>query len=141
VLTRSLKRGPPAADPTSVSSLAPPVAGTPCEACGETFDLRAPSCPRCGFPRAGAAAQVARPASKKSPREAMWLSLVWPGGGHLYAGDPDKCAILTSAALVCLLLSAAVIGPVLGLLVWLGLALYGAIDSGRAVDARNERLR
>jgi hypothetical protein len=38
---------------------------------------------------------------------------------------------------VCVLLAATLIGPGLGLLVWLGLALYAAIDSGRAVDARN----
>ncbi len=123
-----------------MTSLAPPISGTPCEACGHAFDVRASSCPRCGFPRAGGGFDELRRAGAKSPREAMWASLLWPGGGHLYAGDANKCAQLTAASLVCLLLAATLIGPVLGLLVWLGLALYAAIDSGRAVDARNERL-
>jgi hypothetical protein len=69
----------------------------------------------------------------------MWLSLVWPGAGHLYAGDLEKGAVLSGAMLVLLLLAATVIGATLGLLAWLAAALYAGIDSGRAVDARNAR--
>jgi TM2 domain-containing membrane protein YozV len=69
----------------------------------------------------------------------MWLSLVWPGAGHLYAGDVEKGAILSGVTLVLLLLAATVIGATLGLLAWLAAALYAGIDSGRAVDARNAR--
>jgi TM2 domain-containing membrane protein YozV len=69
----------------------------------------------------------------------MWLSLSWPGAGHFYAGDTEKGTIFSVASAVCFLLSATVVGPALGSLLWLGVALYTAIDSGRAVDARNAR--
>ena len=124
---------------TVPDSIAPPgsvVPTAPCEACGQAFDLRAASCPRCAFQRAGRSAELGPPAGAKNPRSAMWLSLAWPGAGHLYAGDAEKGAIFSGASALGFLLSAIVIGPALGVLVWLGLALYTAIDAGRAVDAR-----
>ena len=84
--------------------------------------------------RNGASPLLGRPAGAKSPRSAMWLSLGWPGAGHFYAGDNEKGAIFSAASASSVLLSATVIGPALGVLVWLGLALYTAIDAGRAVD-------
>jgi hypothetical protein len=68
------------------------------------------------------------PAKAKSPRNAMWLSLSWPGAGHVYAGVTEKGAILCGISLVLFALSLTLIGPVLGLVLWLGLSLYTAID-------------
>ena len=110
----------------------------PCDACGHPFGLRADSCPRCDFPRARGA-RVDAPLSSKSPRSAMWLSLAWPGGGHFYAGDTERGAILTVAALVLTVISVVLLGPALALLAWLGLALYAAIDSGRLVSGSRGR--
>jgi len=123
-------------------SLPPPGTAAPviptveCEACGQTIDLRAPTCPRCGFPRASLASVLAQPIGAKSPRSAMWLSLGWPGAGHLYAGDTERGAILMVVALVASGLAAVLAGPVLSLVVWLGLALYTAIESGRITESR-----
>jgi hypothetical protein len=114
------------------------VPAAPCEACGQEFDLRAAACPRCGFPRAAAPNPFKR-RSKKSPREAMWASLFWPGGGHFYAGDPNTGAILTVCAIVIIGLSATVLGPEIGLVFWLGLALYAAIGSGKLVSESLDR--
>ena len=127
--------------PPSVAPPAPPapvVPTTPCEVCAHAFDLRAAECPRCGFPRTGAAA-LGTPISSKSPRSAMWLSVFWPGGGHFYGGDNDRGAILTVVALVLTMLSAVLLGPALGLLLWLPLSLYAAIDSGRLVSGSRDR--
>ena len=133
------------ADPTRVSvpppSVAPPVPPSttvplaPCEACGQDFDMRAATCPRCDFPRSGAST-LGQTISGRSARKAWWLSLAWPGLGHIYARDTQTGAIFCGvSALVCLL-SATVIGPTLGVIVWLALALYTALDSGRALEIR-----
>jgi hypothetical protein len=131
------------APPTSaVPTAALPTAAmptAPCEACGQVFDVRAASCPRCAFQRAGMSPALGGAVASKNPRTAMWWSLSWPGAGHFYAGDAEKGAIFSAASALCCLLSATVIGPALGVLLWLGVALYTAIDSGRAVDARNAR--
>ncbi len=103
-----------------------------CEACGQAVEFRAALCPRCGFPQGGGP-KPGRRVSGKSPRRAMWFSLAWPGGGHFYAGDTEKALILGGAAAVLTVLSVVLIGAVLGLLGWLGLALYAAIDSSRAL--------
>jgi ribosomal protein L37E len=105
-----------------------------CEACGQAVDFRAASCPRCGFPRGGGLRSLGgatKPA--KSPRSAMWLSLTWPGSGHLYAGISEKGAILCGVSVVLFALSLTLIGPVLGLVLWLGLALYTALDVSSAL--------
>jgi hypothetical protein len=126
--------------PPSTAPPAPQVPTAACEACGHAFGLRANACPRCGFPRAASqGANPFKPRSDKSPREAMWASLFWPGGGHFYAGDKDTGAILTVIAIVIIGLSALLIGPTLGLLLWLGLALYAAIDSGKLVSESLDR--
>jgi hypothetical protein len=75
-----------------------------------------------GLPSLGSSAKG------KSARSAMWLSLTWPGSGHLYAGITEKGAILCGISVVLFALSLTLIGPVLGLVLWLGLALYTAID-------------
>jgi hypothetical protein len=112
---------------------APPAAHAiptgPCEACGQQVELRAAACPRCSFPRAIGRPQ--RPATGKHPRKAMWLSLAWPGAGHLYAGDQEKALIFGGVSLVLTVLSFTLMPEALGMLAWLGLALYTAIDSGR----------
>ena len=112
-------------------SVAPVVPTVECEACGLPVELRAAACPRCGFLRASLASVLAQPSGGKSPRSAMWLSLGWPGAGHLYAGDTERGAIFGGVALVAGGLATVIAGPVLALVVWLGLALYTAIDSGR----------
>lgn len=109
--------------------------GAPCEACGHAFDMLATNCPRCAFPRGGASPELALRAGGKSARTAWWLSLGWPGAGHLYARDTEKGAIFCGVAALICLLSATVIGPTLGVIVWLALSLYTALDAGRAVAA------
>jgi hypothetical protein len=120
---------------------APNVPSAPCDACGQALDLRATACPRCGFPRAGGDDNPFRPraSSSKTPRSAMWLSLLWPGAGHVYAGDPNTGAVLTAISVAIIGLSAVLIGPALGLLLWLPLALYAAIGSGRLVSESLDR--
>ena len=119
--------------PPPTVSAAPPIQTAACEACGQALDVRATICTRCGFPQGGPALVAGRALGAKKPRTAMWLSLSWPGAGHFYAGDSEKGIIFSALALVCCLLSATIAGPVLGLLIWLGLALHTAIDSSRAV--------
>jgi ribosomal protein L37E len=138
VSTRSLKRLPAHADSPGVSqSSVPPPSAPPtahaiptdtCEACGQAVDFRASSCPRCGFPRGMGLPSLGSATKAKSPRGAMWLSLTWPGSGHVYAGITEKGAILCGISAVLFALSLTLIGPVLGLLLWLGLSLYTAID-------------
>src|SRR3954468_16810211 len=105
VSTRSLKRLPAHADSPGVSqSSVPPPSAPPaahaiptdtCEACGQAVDFRAKACPRCGFPRGTGLSSLGGPVTKaKSTRSAMWLSLTWPGDGHVYAGITEKGAIL-----------------------------------------------
>jgi hypothetical protein len=110
----------------------------PCDACGREFDLRAESCPRCGFPRDGATTLL-DPIGGKKPRMAMWLSVGWPGAGHLYAGRTQDGAILSFVSLVIMILSSWIISPVLGLLIWSAVALYAAIDSSRAITGSRGR--
>jgi ribosomal protein L37E len=105
-----------------------------CEACGQAVDFRAKACPRCGFPRGTGLPWLAGPAKAKSPRSAMWLSLTWPGAGHVYAGIAEKGAILCGVSAVLFALSLTLIGPVLGLVLWLGLSLYTAIDVSSALN-------
>jgi hypothetical protein len=96
-------------------------------------DFRANACPRCGFLRGTGPASLAGPGKAKSPRTAMWLSLSWPGAGHVYAGIAEKGAILCGVAAVLFALSLTLIGPVLGLVLWLGLSLYTALDVSSAL--------
>jgi hypothetical protein len=69
----------------------------------------------------------------------MWLSLAWPGAGHLYAGETERGAILAGVSLVAFVIAGAIAGPLLTLVVWLGLALYTAIESGRAISESRAR--
>jgi hypothetical protein len=142
--TRSLKRLPAHADSTRVSqSSVPPPSAPPaahpiptdtCAACGQVVDFRASACPRCSFPRGIGMPSLGTPAAKaKSPRNAMWLSLTWPGSGHVYAGITEKGALLCGISAVLFALSLTLIGPVLGLVLWLGLSLHTAIDVSSAL--------
>ena len=99
-----------------------------CEACGQAVDFRASACPCCAFPRDVSPPSLGSATNAKSARSAMWLSLTWPGSGHVYAGITEKGAILCGISAVLFALSLTLIGPVLGLLLWLGLSLYTAID-------------
>src|SRR4051794_17066729 len=143
--TRSLKPLAAAADSTGVSqSSVPPPSAPPaahaiptdtCEACGQAVDFRAPACPRCGLPRGGGRSTGGAAGRAKSPRNAMWLSLGWPGAGHVYAGDTEKGVIFCVIAAVLFVLSLTLPGPVPGLVAWLGLSLYTAIDVSRALTS------
>src|SRR3954454_15802584 len=145
VSTRSLKRLPAHADSPGVSqSSVPPPSAPPaahaiptdtCVACGQAVGFRAPACPRCGLPRGGGRSTGGAAGGAKSPRNAMWLSLGWPGAGHVYAGDTEKGVIFCVIAAVLFVLSLTVVGPVLGLVAWLGLSLYTAIDVSRALTS------
>ena len=114
------------------------VSQAPCDACGEPFALRAESCPRCGFPRNALVPRLSGPTGAKSPRSAMWLSLLWPGAGHFYAGNSERGLLFGGIALAGALLSFA-LGPVLPMLMWLGLSLYTAIDAGRLISGSPAR--
>ena len=128
----------------SQSSSVPPPSAPPaahaiptdtCEACGQAVDFRAKACPRCGFPRGAGLPSLGGAAKAKSPRSAMWLSLTWPGSGHVYAGFTEKGAILCGVSAVLFVLSLTLIGPVLGLVLWLALSLYTAIDVSRMLTS------
>jgi len=134
------------ADPTSVTSVPPPsfappsapaagVPMAPCEACGQDFDLRAASCPRCDLPRGGASAH-GQTVGDRSARKAWWLSLAWPGLGHIYARDTQTGAIFCGVSALTCLLAATVVGPTLGVIAWLAFALYTALDAGRGLEIR-----
>jgi hypothetical protein len=110
-----------------------------CEACGQAFDFRSPACPRCGFPPASAAPMVAPSRPAKNPRTAMWLSLCWPGAGHLYARDTERAAIFLAASAVLTLASVTFLSVPVVFVLWLGVALYAAIDSGRAASGSRGR--
>ena len=111
----------------------------PCEACGRAYDLRAGACPTCGFPRGGQHREVGGPIGGKSPRTAMWLSLGWPGAGHLYARDTQQGAIFCAVSLVASGIATALAGPLVALLVWLVLAHDTAIESGRLINGSRAR--
>jgi hypothetical protein len=99
-----------------------------CEACGQAVDFRVTACPRCAFPRGAGLPAFAPPPKAKSARSAMWLSLTWPGAGHVYAGIAEKGVIFCVVSAILFALSLTLIGPLLGLVLWLGLSLYTAID-------------
>jgi hypothetical protein len=120
---------PPAAPPSAPSAAVPAAA---CEACGHAFDVIATICPRCGFPRGGA--KPVPTIGGRSARKAWWLSLAWPGAGHLYARDTQTGAIFCGVSALICVLSATIIGPTLGVIVWL--ALYTALDAGRSLEIR-----
>jgi hypothetical protein len=119
--------------PPSASPAAHAIPTDTCDACGQAVDFRATSCPRCGFARGTGLPSLAGTAKPKSPRNAMWLSLTWPGAGHVYAGITEKGAMLCGVSAVLFVLSLTVIGPVLGLVLWLGLSLYTALDVSSAL--------
>jgi hypothetical protein len=100
-------------------------------------DFRATACPRCGFVMRGTAlpAVAGSRTAKKSPRTAMWITLSWPGAGHLYAGIHRTGTILCFASVVLFALSLTLIGPLVGLVAWLTLSLYAAIDVGKTLTS------
>jgi TM2 domain-containing membrane protein YozV len=110
-----------------------------CRACGQSIDERATICPKCGVPQAA----VGNPAGSRSNEAksaglAIFLSFIWPGAGHLYAGgENEKGIIFTCISGLCFLISWTIIGLVLTVPVWFGTAIYTMIDSNRLVQARN----
>lgn len=68
------------------------------------------------------------------------LSFLWPGAGHLYAGDNSKGTPFVVLSAVCFLISLTIIGLVISVPVWLGCAIYTMVDSGSAVTRYNDQL-
>lgn len=112
-----------------------------CRACGQPLDPRAVMCPKCGVPQAPTGDPNGGRAETKSAGLAIFLSFLWPGVGHLYAGgDTEKGIIFTCISCVCFLISWTIIGLVLTVPVWFGTAVYTMIDSNRLVQQRNRSL-
>jgi hypothetical protein len=98
-----------------------------------------------------------RTSSGRSPGVATVLGIVFPGGGHYYAGEPGRGALITSTTLVLTLLSIRGSGggcgfaepfcepeptPVADAMAYAALGVWalGAWDAHRAVARRNERV-
>jgi ribosomal protein L37E len=130
---------PPSAPPPSAPPQAHAGETVACAACGQAFDFRSPDCPRCGFPQAAALPKPASAAPAKNPRTAMWWSLCWPGAGHLYARDTERAAIFLAVSAVLTLGSVTFLSVPVVFVLWLGVALYAAIDSGQAASGSRGR--
>jgi TM2 domain-containing membrane protein YozV len=117
----------------------PPVSTAFCRACGQSIDSRAVICPKCGVPQAAVGNPYGgRGNEAKSAGLAIFLSFLWPGAGHLYAGgDTEKGIIFACISGLCFLISWTIIGLVLTVPVWFGTAIYTMIDSNRLVQAQN----
>ena len=74
--------------------------------------------------------------STKSSGVAVFLSFLWPGLGHLYAGDAAVGLILGFSNLFLAFLTVAFILP--GLLAF-GLWIAGMVMAANAAEARNQR--
>jgi hypothetical protein len=102
-------------------------------------------------------AQSAESSSSRSPGVATVLGIVFPGGGHYYAGEPGRGALITSATLALTLLSITSSNdgcgfaepfcepeptPVADAMAFAALGVWalGAWDAHRAVARRNERV-
>jgi TM2 domain-containing membrane protein YozV len=107
-----------------------------CSACGTKNDTGAKFCRGCGTATAAAAppppnpgvmrgvergAVALAPPTGKSPALAAVLSLIIVGVGQFYNGDNKKGALM--------LLGAVFLGAATGGLLWLGLAIWSAIDA------------
>jgi hypothetical protein len=130
---------PPSALPPSAPPQAHAVETVACEACDQPYDFRSPACPRCGFPQASALPRLAFSGPTRNPRTAMWLSLCWPGAGHLYARDTERAAIFLAISAVLTLASVTFLSVAVVFVLWLGVALYAAIDSGKAASGSRGR--
>jgi len=110
-----------------------------CSACGANVEGAAKFCHACGAQMQGATASppasdpgtmrgagqqtrvVDRPVTGKNPVVAAILSAVIVGVGQFYNGDVKKGAIMLVAAVV--------FGAVTGGLLWLGVAVWSAVDA------------
>ena len=117
-------------------SLQQAVPQTFCRACGTRVDHRASICPSCGVAQTGA--QHGGTTEQKSPGLAIFLSFIWPGVGHLYAGrDTEKGIVFTCISGLCFLLSWTIIGLIITVPVWFGTAVYTMIDVNRVMKRQN----
>jgi hypothetical protein len=95
--------------------------------------------------------------SGRSPGVATALGIVFPGGGHYYAGEPGRGALITSTTLALTLLSIRASNngcsfgepfcepeptPAADVLAFAALGVWalGAWDAHRAVSRRNDRV-
>jgi hypothetical protein len=109
-----------------------------CRACGGGIDSRAAICPRCGV----AQAVIPNLSEAKSVGLAIFLSFLWPGVGHLYAGgDTEKGIVFTCISGLCFLMGLLTFFLGIALIpVWFATAVYTMIDSAKLVKARNRTL-
>jgi len=68
-------------------------------------------------------------ASPKSPGVAVILSIVIPGLGHLYSGNPLSAVFWFVSAVVATVLISVFIGIILVPLVWIGAAIHAYIST------------
>lgn len=93
------------------------------------------------------AAQQAQPAGYKNPDVAMVVSIIAPGAGHFYAGEPGKGGVLLALGLGGVLLGTAmtvessnILPFVIGYGTYLGTWIYGLVDSRAAAERTNQKL-
>ncbi|SDK21704.1 sugar ABC transporter permease [Sediminibacillus albus] len=67
---------------------------------------------------------------------AVLLSVIFPGFGHFYLGQPKKGVILVLADIISILLMSVIVGAFLLPIVY----IYGIIDSYRATPKVNSNL-
>jgi len=77
----------------------------------------------------------------KSAGLAIFLSFIWPGAGHLYAGGgTEKGIVFTCISGLCFLISLTIVGLIITIPVWFGTAIYTMFDSNTVVNSRNAAL-
>ena len=70
----------------------------------------------------------------------MLLSFLWPGIGHLYVGDSGVGVPFTVISGINGILSFTIIWLVIGLPMWVGMAIYTMTDSNKKAVAHNRRI-
>jgi TM2 domain-containing membrane protein YozV len=59
------------------------------------------------------------------------LSFIWPGAGHLYIGDNEPGIILTILSFVVLIINLTIIGLIIGIPAYVGMAAFSMIDTNK----------
>lgn len=114
---------------------------TYCRACGREVDPRATICPACGVAQTSVQPVSSTAPVAKSAGLAIFLSFLWPGAGHLYAGqETEKGIIFTCISALSFLVSLTIVGLVITIPLWLGTAIYTMLDSNKIVRQRNVEL-
>jgi TM2 domain-containing membrane protein YozV len=110
-----------------------------CPSCGGQNDDAAQFCIQCGkslLPTVrggGSSSGVKTFATGKNPTVALVLSLVIPGAGQFYNGDPKKGgAILGAYLLGCVLLSV-----VIGIFIMIAVWIWGMIDAYNVASGKS----